>query len=103
MPKFQRVPEALLVRLAKRLSSDKIQLNKWHRLVQLLAKRDGKKYKTLVVVRVKEKAIFQGDMKFITGSVEKLGRGWTRCEGIIYFSGPDQVRDSLLKEKIWTD
>jgi len=102
MPKVP-VSKALLKRLANRLPKDKIQLNKSHRLVQLLRKRDGQKYKTIVVVRVEKKAMFQGQMRSITGSVEELGRGWKRAKGIIYFSGPNQVRDSLLLEKKWTD
>ena len=93
MPKVKR---ALLKRLAKRLPRNKIQLNKGHRLVQLLREKDGQKYKTVVIVRAVKEAIFKGDIKKISGSVEELGRGWKRVQGIIYFSGPNQVRDSLL-------
>lgn len=97
-----KVRNHLLNRYATRVRPDKVRLTNGHRLVQLLEKRDGAKYETIVFVRVQKTALYQGQIRLIRGSIQNLGKGWKRVSGIIYFYGADQLRDSLLTQKKWT-
>jgi hypothetical protein len=69
----------------------------------MLAERDVEEYESIVVFRTEKKAYFQGEIKVIKGSIVDLERGWKEVTGLIYFIGPNQVRDSVLDIKKWTD
>jgi len=103
MPKgAKRVSSKRLLRLAGRFPDDKVQLSEGHILVKLLSKRDGQKYESIVLFRTEKRACFQGDIKVIKGSIVDLGHGWKDVTGVIYFIGPNQVRDSVFDIKKWT-